>query len=220
MHILVIEDEAVLALTLLTLLESEGYQATWVGSSAAAWPIITENTPDLIILDVMLNEGEDAGFALATKLRAQGNTVPILFVTARDAIEDRVQGLDIGGDDYLVKPYSMDELLARIRAIERREKNKKPTTIKIGPLEADLLKRRVTYEQTPINLTDREFELLRHFLLNPERLHTPGELLESIFPGAESGSRVIGVYIHYLRQKIHPSVIATSTGGYRLGLYP
>jgi len=216
--ILVVEDEMILAQVLLKTLAHEGYRAVHADSVDAAWQAIVEAEPAVISLDVMLPEGENAGYDFAKDLRASGVATPILFVTARDAVEDRVEGLDLGGDDYLVKPYSLDEYMARIRALLRREAQTKQAVFARGPLEVDFRKRRVQWQEKEITLSDREFALLEQFALNPDRIYTPNELLEKVFPGADSGTRVIRVYVHYLRQKMGSGVVMTASGGYRLGV--
>ena len=218
MTILIVEDEKLLAQVLLKTLAHEGYRAAWADSVEAAWSLLVEAEPDLIALDIMLPEGEDAGYAFARDLRASGVTIPILFMSARDTIEDRVTGLDLGGDDYLVKPYSLEEFMARVRALLRREAQTKQALLQRGPLEVDFRKRRTCWQGEEISLSDREFALLEQFALNPDRIYSPDELLEKIFPGADSGTRVIRVYVHYLRQKLNPGVITTASGGYRLGV--
>ncbi len=218
MKILVVEDEAILGQTLEKLLLHEGYGALWADSIEKAWEILLESDIDLIALDVMLPEGEDAGFKFADELRSSGDSTPILFLSARDTTEDRIRGLDLGGDDYLVKPYSLDEFMARVRALLRREAQTKQSVLKRGPLELDFRKRSVKWAAKDVTLSEREFALLEHFAMNPERIYTAEELLDKLFPDADSGKRVIRVYVHYLRQKLGEAVIATASGGYRLGV--
>lgn len=218
MNILVVEDEAILGETLKALLQRNNYQATHADSYESAWDAFIEREPDLVALDVMLPEGEDAGFEFARELRESGYTGTILFLTARDTVEDRVRGLDLGGDDYLVKPFSLDEFMARVRALLRRDSSVKQATVKRGNLEIDFRQRRVLWEAKDIKLSEREFSLLELFVLQPDRVYTSDELLERIFPGADSGTQVIRVYIHYLRHKIANNVIITMPSGYRLGV--
>jgi two-component system, OmpR family, response regulator QseB len=218
MTVLVVEDEAILGQTLKKLLEHEGYRALWADSLGQAWSHLMDSEPDLIALDVMLPEGEEAGFQFADELRSSGDTTPILFVSARDTTEDRITGLDLGGDDYLVKPYSLDEFMARVRALLRREAQTKQAVLKRGPLELDFRKRSVRWEAKDVALSEREFALLEQFARNPERIYTAEELLDKLFPNADSGTRVIRVYVHYLRQKLGERVVATASGGYRLGV--
>ena len=141
-----------------------------------------------------------------------------MFVSARDAVADRIRGLDLGGDDYLVKPYSLDELLARVRALVRRSAQSKRSVIDQGALQVDLAARMVAWDGRPVALTDREFAMLELFALHPERVFALDELLDRFFPDAASGYRVVRVYVSQLRQKIDPDVIRTMAGGYRLGL--
>lgn len=218
MNILVVEDEKILAETLLALLASEGYQARWADCLEAAWQELANNEPDLIALDIMLPEGENAGFEFAKALRDMDSTIPILFLTARDTVEDRVTGLDLGGDDYLVKPYSLDEFMARVRALLRRESKTKKVNLQRGDLEVNLRERKVVWKEKEITLSKREFAMLELFVLQPERIYTAEDLLERIFPGVDTSTRVVRVYIHYLRQKIAKEIITTATGGYRLGV--
>jgi two-component system, OmpR family, response regulator QseB len=218
MTVLIVEDEAILGQTLKKLLEHEGYQARWADSLSAAWECLLDIEPDLIALDIMLPEGEDAGLKFADELRTSGDTTPILFLSARDTVEDRITGLDLGGDDYLVKPYSLDEFMARVRALLRREAQTKQSLLKRGPLELDFRKRSVKWAGNDVVLSEREFALLEQFARNPERIYTAEELLDKLFPEADSGKRVIRVYVHYLRQKLGEAVITTASGGYRLGV--
>ena len=216
-NILIVEDEKVLAQGLLGLLKQERYNAVWADSIEAAWKKLDSFEPKLIVLDVILPEGENAGFEFAHALREVGIATPILFVTARDSIEDRVEGLDLGGDDYLIKPYSLDEFMARVRALLRREVQTKQANFKRGLLEVDLRKRRVMWQNQEIRLSEREFAVLEQFILYPDKIFLPQELLEQLFPNAE-GTRIVRVYIHHLRHKIGAEVIATMSGGYRLGI--
>lgn len=218
MNILIVEDESILAETLFALLQTEGYRVAWADCVESAWQHLIELEPDLIALDVMLPEGEEAGFEFAKTLRELGSTVPILFLTARDTVEDRVMGLDLGGDDYLVKPFSLDEFMARLRALLRRESKTKNIQFKQGKLKVNFRERKASWRGFDVPLTEREFALLELFALNPERIFTASELLERIFPGVKSGNRVIRVYIHYLRQKLDKEAIITTGGGYKLGV--
>jgi two-component system, OmpR family, response regulator QseB len=218
MTVLIVEDEAILGQTLKKLLEHEGYRAHWADSLTSAWACLLDMEIDLIALDIMLPEGEDAGLKFADELRSSGDTTPILFLSARDTVEDRVAGLDLGGDDYLVKPYSLDEFMARVRTLLRREAQTKQSVLRRGPLELDFRKRSVRWENKEVVLSEREFALLEHFARNPERIYTAEELLDKLFPEADSGRRVIRVYVHYLRQKLGEAVITTASGGYRLGV--
>lgn len=217
MFVLAVEDEFTLGDGLVRSLRASGYEVAWATSLAEARALLLEREPDLITLDVMLPESEHAGFTLAQEIR-DVSAVPILFLTARDAIEDRIYGLDLGGDDYLVKPFSLDEYLARVRALLRRDAQVKKAKLVRGPLELDLARRSAHWQGQLLNLSAREFALLELFTLNPERVYSPEELLDKLFPKADSGLKVIRVYVHYLRQKLSKDAIVTVQGGYRLGL--
>ncbi len=215
---LLVEDEDGLRKPLAAMLRHQGYEVREAASLEEAWDAFVEAEPDLLSLDIMLPEGEDAGFRFAEELRAAGYEGPILFVTARDAVDDRVRGLDLGGDDYLVKPFELEEYAARVRALLRRGSPVKKSRFERGPLAVDLAARRVFWRGREVALTGREFALLELLILNPERVFTAEELLERLFPGTESGLKIVRVYIHRLRQKLGPEVVATVPGGYRLGV--
>ncbi len=218
MRVLLVEDEDGLRKPLAAMLRHQGYEVQEAASLDEAWDAFVEAEPDLVSLDIMLPEGEEAGFRFAEELRAAGYQGPILFVTARDAVDDRVRGLDLGGDDYLIKPFNLEEYAARVRALLRRGSPVKKSRFERGPLAVDLAARRVFWRGREVDLTGREFALLELLILNPDRVFTPEELLERLFPGSESGLRIVRVYVHRLRQKLGPAVIATVPGGYRLGV--
>ena len=218
MRILLLENEPTLAEPLLALLKRERYETLWASSLEAVWPCLAAGEPDLAILDVMLPDDDDAGFGLARTLRRLGYRGSILFITARDAIEDRVHGLDIGGDDYLVKPFSLQEFSARVRALLRREAETKEARFERGALTVDLAARRTSWQGVPVELSEKEFALLELLTLYPGRVFGVEDLLQRFFPDAASGTRIVRVYVHHLRQKLAPDVILTAPGGYRLGL--
>lgn len=218
MRILLVEDEPGLAAPLLALLRRERYEAEWADCLAQAHRLLGESEPDLIALDVMLPEGEDAGFRLARELREAGFAGAILFLTARDTVEDRVEGLDLGGDDYLVKPFSLQEFLARVRALLRRGGEQRQNRLERGPLLIDFKRRSVVWEEQPVQLSEKEFALLERLALHPERVFGIDELLDKLFPDTDSGHRILRVYVHRLREKLGPQVIATQSGGYILGV--
>ena len=217
MFVLVVEDEQVLGESITRALKQQGYEYAWAQSLDDARAKLAEREVDLITLDVMLPESEDAGFILAQEIR-EVSTVPILLLTARDSVEDRVYGLDSGADDYLVKPFSLDEYLARVRALLRRDAQIKQSSIERGDLKLDSVRRSAHWRGELLRLSEREFALLELFVLNPERVYSAEELLDRLFPNADSGLKVIRVYVHYLRQKLSKEAILTVQGGYRLGL--
>ena len=218
MRVLLVEDEDGLRKPLAAMLRHQGYEVREAASLDEAWDAFVEAEPDLVSLDIMLPEGEDAGFRFAEELRAAGYEGPILFVTARDAVDDRVRGLDLGGDDYLVKPFNLEEYAARVRALLRRGSPVKKSRFERGPLAVDLAARKVFWQGREVELTGREFALLELFVLNPDRVFTAEELLDRLFPGTESGLKIVRVYVHRLRHKLGPEVVATVPGGYRLGV--
>lgn len=233
MRILIVEDEAGLAQPLLALLRQERYEAVWASSLEEAYAHLETLEPDLIVLDIMFPAGQqaplaaalapadswvDAGFEFAQAVRAAGYTGSILFLSARDAVEDRVRGLDLGGDDYLLKPFSLAEFLARVRALLRRNASHKQSTFQRGPLQVDFVARQALWHYKRLELSEKEFALLELLAMHPERVFTVEELLERFFPEAASGHRILRVYVHRLREKLAPEVISTMPGGYRLGL--
>lgn len=217
MRILLVEDQADLAEPLLALLARERYETHWASDLRAARRALVGGEPDLAVLDVMLPEGEDAGFDLARMLRGAGYRGGILFLTARDAVEDRVTGLDLGGDDYLVKPFSLLEFSARVRALLRRDADTRGSRLDRGRLTVDFRNRQALWQGRSAALSDREFALLELFALHPDRVFTVEDLLGRLFPEARSGTRIVRVYVHHLRRKLAPGAIHTMPGGYRLG---
>jgi two-component system, OmpR family, response regulator QseB len=217
MRILLLEDEPDIAEGVTVALRHDRYTVASAPSKGKAYEAMAEGDVDLAILDVMLPGDDDAGFTVAATLREAGFAGPILFLTARDAIEDRVQGLDIGGDDYLVKPFSLEELRARVRALLRRSADTKRSRLVRGRLSVDLAARRVSWSDRDVALSEREFEMLELFAHFPERVFSTNMLLERFFPEAGSGAAVVRVYISQLRHKLDESVLATVPGGYRLG---
>jgi len=217
MTILLLEDETDIAEPVVEALQDDRYDVAWARDLDAARSAVAERAFDLLLVDVTLPEGADAGFAFAREVRDAGYDGALMFVSARDAVADRIRGLDLGGDDYLVKPYSLGELLARVRALVRRTAQTKRTVVERDGLHVDLAARRVRWHGRPVGLTDREFAMVELFALHPDRVFTVDELLDRFFPEATSGHRVVRVYVSQLRQKVDPSVIQTVAGGYRLG---
>jgi two-component system, OmpR family, response regulator len=216
MRVLVVEDERKLADLLARGLREEGH-AVDVASRGedAVW--MAQAAPfDAIVLDVML-PGLD-GFAVCRKLRASEVWSPVLMLTARDAVEDRIEGLDAGADDYLAKPFSFDELLARLRALARRAPSERPTMLKVGALRLDPAARRVWSGDEEVELSAKEFALLELFMRNPGTVLSRDQLLDGAWDMSfERRSNVIDVYVRYLRNKLGRATIETVRGmGYRL----
>jgi two-component system, OmpR family, response regulator len=220
MRALIVEDEAKMAALLRRGLVEEGYAADVAGSGEDALWMARATPYDAIVLDVML-PGVD-GFAVCRKLRESGVWTPVLMLTARDRIQDRVAGLDTGADDYLTKPFSFAELLARLRALTRRDPLERPTVLEVGSLRLDPAARQVWRGDVEIELSAKEFALLETFMRRPGQVLTRLDLLEHAWDYAyENRSNVVDVYVRYLREKVDrpfgASSIETVRGvGYRL----
>jgi two-component system OmpR family response regulator len=201
MRVLVAEDETRMASLLKRGLEEEGYAVDVSGDGLEAVWMATENDYDVIVLDVML-PGID-GFEVCRRLRAEDRWAPVLMLTARDQVEDRVRGLDAGSDDYLTKPFSFAELVARLRALIRRGAQERPTVLAVGDLRLDPGRRRAWRGKTELDLTAKEFALLEFFLRHPGEVLSRTRLLEHVWDFAFDGtSNVIDQYVAYLRRKI------------------
>ena len=215
-----VEDDQRLARLLLRGLEEEGYAVDVAGDGPEGLWYATENPYDAIVLDVML-PGFD-GFELCRKLRDQGVWTPIVMLTARGEVRERVLGLDAGADDYVTKPFSFTELAARLRALGRRGQPERPTVLEVGDLRLDPASRRVWRLSTEILLTAKEFALLALLMAHPGDVLTRTRIIESVWDFAYDGtSNVVDLYIGYLRRKVDRpfgrSDIETIRGaGYRL----
>jgi two-component system OmpR family response regulator len=220
MRVLIAEDEVKMAGLLRRGLQEEGYAVDVVATGPEAVWAGTENPYDAIVLDVMLPYLD--GFAVCRQLRVANRWAPILMLTARDAVPDRVAGLDAGADDYLTKPFAFTELLARLRALVRRGAGERPATLSAGDLVLDPAARRVQRGQAMIELTAKEFALLEFFLRHPGEVLTRSRIIEHVWDFAYDGdSNVVDVYVRYLREKIDRpfgrDTIETVRGtGYRL----
>jgi two-component system OmpR family response regulator len=200
-RVLVVEDDARMAAAIRRGLRGDGLVADIVDNGEQALLLARATNFDAVVLDVML-PGAD-GFEVCRRLRAAGVWAPVIMVTARDAVEDRVRGLDAGADDYLTKPFSLAELLARLRALARRGPVQRPTVLSAGDLRLDPAARRVWRGETELDLSAREFALLETFIRSPGRVFSQFELLEAAWDmGYEQRSNVVEVYVGYLRQKI------------------
>ena len=201
MRVLVVEDEPKLAGLLARGLGEEGHPTDVVASGREAVWMARATPYDAIVLDVML-PGQD-GFAVCRELRAANVWTPVLFLTARDSVDDRVAGLDVGGDDYLSKPFSFPELLARLRALTRRGAIERPVVLEVGSLRLDPASHKVWRGDTEIELSAKEFTLLEVFMRSPGKALSRVDLLERGWDMAyETRSNVVDVYVRYLREKI------------------
>jgi len=220
MRVLVVEDDPKLAALLGRGLREEGVAADVAGRGEDALWMAGSTDYDAVVLDVML-PGID-GFEACARLRADGVAAPVLLLTARDGVEDRIAGLDGGADDYLVKPFAFGELLARLRALARRGPVSRPPVLSVGDLRLDPATRQVWRGDSEIELTAREFAMLEAFMRRPGEALSRFDLLEAAWEGSyENRSNVIDVYVGYLRQKVDrpfgAASIETVRGhGYRL----
>lgn len=201
MRILVADDDAKAAGLLVQGLQAEGYAVDLASDGdEAAW--LAETNPyDALVLDVMMPAKD--GFSVVRHLRKKGILTPVIFVTARGEVEDRVRGLDAGGDDYLAKPFSLAELLARLRATLRRQRPQASNTLRLADLEMDLLSRKVRRGGQDIVLTNREFALLEFLLVNSPKPVSKMAIVEHVWDQHfDSQTNVVNVYVNYLRNKI------------------
>ncbi len=220
MRLLLLEDDVRLAGLLQRGLQAEGHAVDLAASIEDGRWLATENPYDALVFDVMLPDGD--GFALCAEIRQAGNWTPVLMLTARDAVNDRVRGLDVGADDYLVKPFAFAELAARLRALARRGAPERPTILAAGALTIDPASRAVEVDGRPLNLSPREHALLELFVRRAGDVLTRTEIIERVWDWAYDGtSNVVDVYVRYLRTKLaaHPAAprIETARGvGYVL----
>ena len=220
MRVLVVDDEVKMAGLLKRGLEEEGYAVDVLRTGADALWAGAENPYDAIVLDVMLPDLD--GFEVCRRLRSAGHWAPVLMLTARTAVGDRVAGLDAGADDYLTKPFSFSELFARLRALVRRGAGERPAMLRAGDLVLDPPSRRVTRGGVVIELTAKELALLEYFMRRPGDVLTRSRIIEHVWDyGYDGDSNVVDVYVRYLREKIdrpfRRDTIETVRGsGYRL----
>ncbi len=210
MRILIVEDDAILADGVTRALRQAGYAIDQVDSGTAADQALSDSVHDLVILDLGLPELD--GFEVLRRLRGRDSRVPVLILTARDAVEDRVTGLDLGADDYLTKPFDLPELEARIRALIRRGQCGTGTTLVVGALQYDTVGRRVLIGGQPVDLSARELGVLETLLLRAGRVVSKEQIVEQLCDwGEEVGINAIEVYVHRVRKKLEPSGISIRT---------
>lgn len=200
MRILVVEDEAPMAELLRRCLAENGFAVDVAATGEDGLWYAGETDYDVIVLDVLL-PGTD-GFGVLREIRRR-RWAPVLLLTARDAVEDRVRGLDLGADDYLVKPFALAELLSRLRALMRRGARERPVVLTVGDLTLDPATRSVARDGTPVTLTAKEFALLECLMRRPGQVLSKAELIEHVWDFTfDADSNVVEVYVGYLRQKI------------------
>jgi two-component system response regulator QseB len=217
MRILIVEDDALLGDGLSGGLRALGFAVDWFRDGDAADQALTHAPYEAIVLDLSLPGGD--GMEWLARWRRRGDATPVLILTARDALESRVAGLDSGADDYLVKPVAIAELAARLRALTRRARGRPEPVWRHGALEYDPAAKRVSWRGEPVELTSRELALLEVLLANPRRVLSKQQLFEKLYAWDRSiESNAIEVYVHHLRRKIEPAIVRTVRGvGYALG---
>jgi two-component system, OmpR family, response regulator len=220
MRALVVEDHPRMALLLRRGLEEEGYAVDVASSAAEGLHFGMECDYDVLVLDVMLPDGD--GIDALRRLRSNDRWMPVLILTAKDAVEDRVRGLDAGADDYLVKPFALPELLARLRALVRRSPPERPPVLTVGDLSLDPATREVRRDDVQVRLSPKEFSLLELFMRHPGEVLPRARIMDHAWDFAFEGDwNILEVYVRYLREKIDRpfgrSSIETVRGvGYRL----
>ncbi|WP_203822686.1 response regulator transcription factor [Paractinoplanes ferrugineus] len=220
MRVLVVEDDPAMSAMLERGLRRAGYTVDVVSTGADALWSVVENDYDLVVLDAMIPAPD--GFEVCRQMRAKERWAPVLMLTARHSIADKVRGLDAGADDYLTKPFGFDELLARARALTRREAKQRPAKLSVGDLILDPADRTVHRAQTPITLSAKEFALLQELMRRAGETLSRTYLIEHVWDFAyDGGSNVVDVYVRYLRDKVDRpfgrDTIRTIRGaGYRL----
>lgn len=225
-HLLVVEDEPNIRELLATSLRFAGFSVDVAADGASAMRLIHESDPELVVLDVMLPDTD--GFDVARRMRAADRQQPILFLTARDSLEDKIKGLTVGGDDYVTKPFSLEEVIARIRVILRRTQTE-PTSeavLRFADLELDDEAHEVRRDGRVVDVSPTEFKLLRYLMLNPNRVLSKSQILDHVWDYDFRGEMgIVESYISYLRRKIDTEdrvpLIHTKRGfGYVLRMPP
>ena len=201
MRLLLVEDDPMIGASVQRGLKQEGYSVDWVRDGAAAEGALADGVHELILLDLGLPR--KSGLELLAALRRRGVATPVLVITARDSVADRVKGLDAGADDYLVKPFDLDELSARVRALLRRQGGRASPVLDVGPLSLDPAAHTVTLDGAPVALSKREFSLLHALMKQPGVPLSRAQIEESLYGwGEEIESNAVEVHIHSLRRKI------------------
>ncbi len=217
MKVLLVEDDALLGDGIRAGLKLADYAVDWVRDGEAARSALRVTVYDACVLDLGLPRLD--GLSVLKELRARGDALPVLILTARDSGADKIAGLDGGADDYLTKPFDLGELQARLRALLRRARGAAHPLLRHGDLELDPAEKRVTLRGHPVQLSAREYALLHDLLLHPRQIRSRAQLEESLYAwGEETGSNTVEVYVHHLRRKLGADFIRTVRGfGYCLG---
>ena len=211
MRILVVEDDPLLGDALQSGLKQRGFDADWVRDGVAAESALAAEPYAAAVLDLGLPRLD--GLRVLARTRTRGNRVPVLVLTARDAVDDRVKGLDAGADDYVVKPVDLDELAARLRALVRRSRGEPNPVLEIADLRIDPAARTVHFRGGAVELQAKEFNLLHEFALNAGRVLSREQIQQRLYAwGEEVESNTVDVHIHHLRRKLAPELIRTVRG--------
>jgi len=211
MRILLVEDDAALGEGIRTALKPEGYTVDWLQDGASAWHALSHESFELCVLDLGLPRMD--GLEVLRRLRAAGNLLPVLVLTARDATGDRIAGLDAGADDYLIKPFDVAELKARLRALLRRSFGRAESALEYRGIRLEPDSQRVTFQGAPVNLARKEFLLLHELLAQPGRVLTRDKLQQVLYGWDEEvESNALEVHVHHLRKKFFPELIRTVRG--------
>jgi DNA-binding response OmpR family regulator len=217
MRVLLVEDDAMIGESLREALRRQGMAADWVRDGRAADAVLASERFDAVLLDLGLPQR--SGLEVLAALRQRGDTTPVIVLTARDTLADKVGGLDAGADDYLVKPFELDELLARLRALRRRQERRASPLLQVGELTLDPATREVSLAGRPVLLSAREFGLLQALLERPGAIVSRAQLEDRLYGwGEEVESNAISVYVHQLRKKLGDGLLHTVRGqGYYAG---
>ena len=211
MQIMLVEDDELLAVGMVRALKRDGFAVNWLSDGQSALDSIVAEVPDVLVLDLGLPDMD--GLEVLAWLRGHGLNTPVLLLTARDAITDKIAGLDKGADDYLTKPFDMDELSARLRVLERRLSTEKNSEIHIGTVVLDTAAHQVSVDGLSIDLSRREYMLLKALMENSGTIQTRDALESKLYgAGEEVGSNAIEVHIHNLRKKLDVDLIKTVRG--------
>ena len=216
MRILLVEDDKLLGDGVQAGLAQSGFSVDWVKDGVAAELALKTGEYAGVVLDLGLPRL--SGMELLARLRRGGNKVPVLILTARDRVEDRIKGLDCGADDYVIKPFDLHELAARLRALVRRASGEAAPKLQVGAIELDPAARSVSFRGRPVELSVREFALLQELMLHAGRVLTREQLAQRLYAwGEEIESNAIEVHVHHLRRKLAPELVRTVRGvGYLL----
>ncbi len=211
MRVLVVEDDALLGDAIQAGLKQSGYAVDWMKDGISADQALTTEPYVAVVLDLGLPRL--SGLDVLRRLRGRGTPVPVLILTAMDMVDDRIKGLDAGADDYLVKPFDMGELAARLRALIRRASGKTEPLLHVSGVKLDPSTHRVLYRDKPVELSVKEFEVLHAFMLNAGKVLSRAKLEEQLYAwGDEVESNAVEVHIHHLRRKLSPALIETIRG--------